>query len=222
MKSQLLRVVPHFTYICKNAFFKCKSLNHVIIPPSVTEIDSCAFGECINLTDFKLILAKQLILDFMHNQCLDFKINYEFINVVLFVNKKNEELENCFKRKKPYIINMESHCLPASVESLIRDLYDSDFVFLFIDASMNEQFLTKNVSVDDTILCMHYFQMNSVIIVVDQMESVKYSEERFNEIKNEMTSILIQNEFDPNQFQFVPISQTKFIINCLIFHGGMV
>lgn len=117
---------------------------------------------------------------------------------------------------------MESHCLPASVESLIRDLYDSDVVFLFIDASMNEQFLTKNVSVDDTILCMHYFQMNSVIIVVDQMESVKYSEERFNEIKNEMTSILIQNEFDPNQFQFVPISQTKFIINCLIFHGGMV
>lgn len=159
---------------------------------------------------------------YAYNQCLDFKINYEFINVVLFIYKKNEELGNCFKRKKPYIINMESHCLPTSVESLIRDLYDSDVVFLFIDASMNEQFLTKNVSVDDTILCMHYFQMNSVIIVVDQMESVKYSEEQFNEIKNEMTSILIQNGFDPNQFQFVPISQTKFIINCLIFHGGMV
>lgn len=34
---------------------------------------------------------------------------------------------------------MESYCLPASVESLIRDLYDSDVVFLFIDASMNEK-----------------------------------------------------------------------------------
>lgn len=61
-----------------------------------------------------------------------------------------------------------------------------------------------------------------IIFNFDQMESVKYSEEQFNEIKNEMTFILIQNGFDPYQFQFVPISQTKFIINCLIFHGGMV
>ena len=61
------------------------------------------------------------------------------------------------------------------------------------------------------ILCLHYFQIKSVIIVVDQMddEFVKYSEERFNEIKNEMTSIFIQNGFDSKQFQFVPISENK-------------
>lgn len=61
------------------------------------------------------------------------------------------------------------------------------------------------------ILCLHYFQIKSVIIVVDQMddEFVKYSEERFNEIKNEMTSIFIQNGFDSKQFQFVLISENK-------------
>ena len=93
-------------------------------------------------------------------------------------------------------------------ENGMIDLYD------YILCYHNFNFFPDDVknascSVNDIIMCMHYFQIKSVVIVVDQMESIKYSEEQFNEIKNEMTSILIKNGFDSKQFQFVPISENK-------------
>ena len=210
-------IPPSVTSIGPYAFNKCKLLNHVIIPPSVTKIESFAFDECPNLTDFQVDFDKTTDFGFCaYNGCQNFKITYQFINVLLFTsvdNKNYENLKNYFKKEQPYKIRIKTFDSSDYIGTHIRYLFRCDVVFLFIDSTkkINEQFLSVKSSVYDMVMCLYYFRIHEVIVVVDKMddESVNYSKERFDEIKNEMTSIFIENGFNSNQFQFVPISENK-------------
>ena len=53
-----------------------------------------------------------------------------------------------------------------------------------------------------------FFNIKQMVVVVNKMddETVNFSQIRFNEIKNEMTKILVEIGYKPDQYQFVPAS----------------
>jgi elongation factor 1-alpha len=55
-------------------------------------------------------------------------------------------------------------------------------------------------------LLAYTFGVRQIIVCINKMDSVEFAEERYNEIKGEVSSYLIKLGFNPDKVTFVPIS----------------
>jgi elongation factor 1-alpha len=66
--------------------------------------------------------------------------------------------------------------------------------------------ISKDGQTREHALLAYTLGVKQMIVAVNKMDSIKYSEKRYNEIKNEVSSYIRKVGYDPKSIAFVPIS----------------
>ena len=77
-----------------------------------------------------------------------------------------------------------------------------------VDAKNFEAGICEQGQTREHALLAHTFGVKLMIVAVNKMDdaSVKYSQSRFNERKDELTTYLVSSGYKPEKFPFIPIS----------------
>lgn len=115
-----------------------------------------------------------------------------------------------FKTPKYEVTVIDSPGHKDYIKNMIRGTSLADAAILVIDSTHEnfEKGISEEGQTYEHSIIANTLGIKQVIIAVNKMDdgSVNYSQERFDEIKDEMTKVLSKIGFKQNQFKFVPIS----------------
>lgn len=94
--------------------------------------------------------------------------------------------------------------------SLLMSL-QADCAVLVVSANTGEfeAGISTNGQTREHALLAYTLGVKQMIVAVNKMDMIKYSEERFVEVKNELTSYIKKVGYNPDAVAFVPISGFK-------------
>ncbi|VUT23737.1 MAG: Elongation factor 1-alpha [Candidatus Methanolliviera sp. GoM_asphalt] len=90
------------------------------------------------------------------------------------------------------------------VKNMITGASQADAAILVVDAKDGVQAQTK-----EHVFLSKTLGINQMIVAINKMDSVKYSEERFNEVKNEIGGLLKMVSYKIDKVPFIPVSAYK-------------
>ena len=90
------------------------------------------------------------------------------------------------------------------VKNMITGASQADAAILVVDAKDGVQAQTK-----EHVFLSKTLGINQVIVAINKMDSVKYSEDRFKEVKKEVSSLLKMVNYKTDKMSFIPVSAYK-------------
>ena len=92
------------------------------------------------------------------------------------------------------------------VPNMISGASQADFAVLVIDASTNSFESGLKGQTKEHALLVRSMGVRRLIVAVNKMDMCSWSEERFDEIKTQMTAFLTTANFSPKSLAFIPVS----------------
>ena len=92
------------------------------------------------------------------------------------------------------------------IPNMIAGASQADFAVLVIDASINSFEAGLKGQTKEHALLVRSMGVQHLVIAVNKMDTIQWSQERFDEIKEQMTAFLTQASFNPKTITFIPVA----------------
>jgi len=90
------------------------------------------------------------------------------------------------------------------VPNMIAGASQADFAVLVVDASTNNFESGLRGQTKEHAMLVRSLGVQRLVVAVNKMDTTNWSEERFNEIKREMTAFLTASNFSPKNVSYIP------------------
>lgn len=94
------------------------------------------------------------------------------------------------------------------IKNMITGTSQADCAMLVVSAAKGEfeAGISKQGQTREHALLAYTLGVKQLIVAINKMDSVEYSEDRYNEIKTEVSSFLKKIGYNPNNVPFIPLS----------------